>query len=124
MPTKILVVDDEPDIVKVLVARLKEKGYETITALDGSQALVQAERYRPDLIILDIMMPGMDGTEAAQKLRDNPPTKDIPIIFLSALKTKTDGQREGDRIGRNIILAKPFEIDILLAKIKEMTSGH
>jgi DNA-binding response OmpR family regulator len=123
MPQKILVVDDEPDIVKVLVARLKEHGYETTTASDGNQALVQAEQYQPDLIILDIMMPGMDGTEAAQKLRENPKTQDIPIIFLSALQTKKEEQKEGERIGGNVILAKPFETDILLAKIREMISG-
>jgi len=124
MPQKILVVDDEPDIVKVLVARLKENGYETITAFDGNQALVQAEHYQPHLIILDIMMPGMDGTEAAQKLKENPKTQDIPIIFLSALQTKTEEQGEGDRIGGNVILAKPFEIDILLKKIREMAGGY
>ena len=123
MPEKILVVDDEPDIVKVLVARLKEQGYETITALDGNQALVQAEQHQPDLIILDIMMPGMDGTEAAQKLRENPKTRGIPIIFLSALQTKTEEQNEGEKIGGNVILAKPFEINILLTKIREMTTS-
>lgn len=124
MSKKILVVDDEPDILKVLVARLKEQGYETITALDGEQALAQAEQHKPDLIILDIMMPGMDGTEAAQKLKENPKTENIPIIFLSALQTKTEEESEGDRIGGNVILSKPFEINILLAKIREMSSGY
>ncbi len=122
MALKILVVDDEPDIVKVLVARLKEQGFETITASDGQQALEQAEECQPDLIILDIMMPGMDGTEAAQKLKENPQTMGIPIIFLSALQTKSNEQNEGQKSGGNIILAKPIELKFLLAKIKEMTS--
>jgi len=124
MAKKILVVDDEPDIVKVLVARLKEQGYAIATAFDGNQAVVQAEQYQPDLIILDIMMPGMDGTEAAQKLKENPKTERIPIIFLSALQTKTEEKKGGDRIGGNVILAKPFEMNILLGKIREMISGY
>jgi DNA-binding response OmpR family regulator len=123
MSKKILVVDDEPDIVKVLVARLKEHGYQCITAGDGNKALVMAGEFMPDLIILDIMMPGMDGTEAAQKLRENPRTKDIPIIFLSALQTKSNEKQDGDKSGGNIILAKPFDINVLVAKIKKMTSG-
>jgi CheY-like chemotaxis protein len=122
MAAKILVVDDEPDIVKVLVARLREQGYETCTASDGNQALVQAENHKPNLIILDIMMPGMDGTEAAQKLKENPKTKDIPIIFLSALQTKSEEGQEGGEKGANVILAKPFEINVLLSRIREMAS--
>jgi len=120
MAKKILVVDDEPDIVKVLVARLKEHGYATIIASDGHQALAQAQENQPDLIILDIMMPGMDGPEAAQRLKEDPKTQDIPIIFLSALQTKSEEQSEGDRVGGNVILSKPFDLDVLLAKIREM----
>ncbi len=124
MPKKILVVDDEPDILKVLVARLKEHGFETVTAANGEEALLQAAAHKPNLIILDIMMPVMDGTEAAQRLKENPRTRDIPIIFLSALQTKTEEASDGGEVGDNIILAKPFDINVLLAKIRERTSGY
>ena len=65
-------------------------------------------------------MPGMDGPEAAQRLKEDPKTQDIPIIFLSALQTKSEEQSEGDRVGGNVILSKPFDLDVLLAKIREM----
>jgi DNA-binding response OmpR family regulator len=122
MSLKLLVVDDEPDILKVLAARLKQNDFEVITACDGKMALVQADLHRPDLIIMDIMMPVMDGTEAAQMLKGKPKTQHIPIIFLSALKTSDD---EGEStVGGNVILAKPFEIDTLLVKIRQMTSKY
>lgn len=121
MGQKIMIVDDEPDILKVLVARLKEHGFITVTATEGTEALDLAEVERPDLIVLDIMMPGMDGTEVAQRLKDNPKTQHIPIIFISALQTKEN--EESDMGGGSIILAKPFEIDVLLDKIRQFTSG-
>ena len=122
MGIKILAVDDEPDVLKVLGARLKQNDFEVITASDGKMAITQAELHRPDLIILDIMMPGMDGTEAAQRLKENPRTKHIPIIFLSAIAA---GDSEGEATaGGNIILAKPFEIDTLLVKIRQATARY
>ena len=89
MDTKtILIVDDEQDVLSVLKAGLTSKGYSIITAIDGEHALTLARSKQPDLIILDVMMPGMDGPEVAIKLKDSLKTKDIPVIFLTSLYTK------------------------------------
>jgi len=114
------VVDDEPDIIKVLMVRLREQGYETSSALDAKQAWAQIEQNVPDLIILDIMMPGISGHEIAQKLKADRELCHIPIIFLSGLQTKDGERTQGKVIGGNVILAKPFEMAVLLENIKEM----
>ena len=120
MLKKILIVDDEVDVVEALEARLKANRYSVTMAESGREALIQAREVGPDLIILDIMMPDMDGNEVARVLRDDKSTKDIPIIFLTALQTKEDEKRQGPEIGENVVFAKPFEFDKLLKKIKEL----
>ncbi len=119
----LLVVDDEPDFVKVLTARLKDRGYDVDSALSAAQAMDRIKLNRPDLIILDIMMPETDGTEMANRLRNDKKTEKIPIIFLSAIITKSEEARMGNSIGGNIILAKPCEIDVLESKIIEQLGG-
>ena len=121
MPKKILIVDDEPDIIKVLSMRLREKGYEVTPALDATWAMSTIGQELPDLIILDIMMPGMTGSEFATHLRSNKATAKIPIIFLSALQTKEDERAQGNSVSGNVIFAKPYDINSLIAKIEEMT---
>ena len=116
---KILVIDDEKDVVKVLVARLTEQGYEVSFAFNGEGAFIEIERNKPDLIILDIMLPGMGGNEIAGKLREKPATRKIPIIFLSALQRKEEEKEQDGIVGGNVILAKPFDLDVLLKKIRE-----
>ena len=120
MLKKILIVDDEADVVEALEARLKAKRYSVTMAKSGREALMKAKEIGPDLVILDIMMPDMDGTEAARVLSDDNTTKDIPIIFLTALQTKEDEKKQGPGIGENVVFAKPFEFDKLLKKIKEL----
>ena len=120
MLKKILIVDDEADVVEALEARLKAKKYSVTMAKSGLEALAKAKETEPDLIILDIMMPDMNGTEVARILRDDNTTKDIPIIFLTALQTKKDEKREGSEIAGNTVLAKPFEFPQLLSKIKQL----
>ena len=120
MSKKILIVDDELDIVMVLSARLREHGYETPYALNAKQAFLEIEKHKPDLIILDIMLPDMGGDAIASKLKEDPQTRKIPVIFLSALQTKKEEHSQDGFIGGNVVLAKPFEMDILLKKIKEM----
>ena len=122
MAKKILIVDDEPDIIKVLARRLQEQSYEVSTALDANEALLKIRQGAPDLIILDIMMPGTSGNEFAQRLKNDKSTSKIPIIFLSALQTKEEEQKQGGFVGGNVILAKPYEIQFLIAKIEEMTN--
>ena len=85
MAARILVVDDEPSIVKLVKTTLEGRGYVVDEAFDGQEAIVQAKLHKPDLILLDIMMPRMDGTEARKRLLADPETKDIPVIHLSAV---------------------------------------
>ena len=118
MAKKILVVDNEEDLVETLKKRLQTNGYEVLTATNGNEALNQVRQNRPDLIVLDVMMPGMDGVQLAQTLRLEASTKTIPIIFLTALQSKEEEQTVGDRVSGQIILAKPFEAKKLLQQIE------
>jgi DNA-binding response OmpR family regulator len=119
IPRKILLVDDEPDMIKVLKAGLRESGFDVVTAGDGKVGLEKAQTEHPDLIILDLLMPVMDGTELGQILKDDPRTNNIPVIFLTALGiTET---RAGYKVaGPNVIFAKPFDIKELVDKIEEI----
>ena len=87
---KILIVDDENDVLILLKKGLTVKGYFVITATNGEDAIVLARSKHPDLIILDVLMPGMDGPEVDAKLKEDPKTKDIPIMFLTGLYTKKE----------------------------------
>ncbi|MDD5291895.1 MAG: response regulator [Candidatus Omnitrophica bacterium] len=118
---KILVVDDEVAILIVLTERLSSAGYDVIKADNGMDALDIAKEKLPDLIILDIMMPQMDGMAVSQRLKENDSTKDIPVIFLTALQGK--GEESGShKSGKNVIFSKPFDSKELLAKIKQLIS--
>lgn len=121
MPKRILVVDDEKDVVSVLLQRLKSCGYGAASAGDGEEALRMIKNERFDLIILDIMMPAMDGTELARILKDDPKTKKIPLIFLTALGTKKDNAGY-TLAGSEIVFAKPFDFKVLEGKIGELLS--
>lgn len=116
---KILVVDDEIYIVHILDFSLGMDGYEVIGALDCEQAFEKACDELPDLIVLDIMMPGPDGYETCQRLKANPSTKDIPVIFLSAKGRPTD-QRRGFEVGAADYVTKPFSPRKLVERINEL----
>ena len=120
MNKRILVVDDEADILVTLQKRLEVKGYNVSTATSGHEALGLIRQARPDLIILDVMMPGMDGTDLAQSLRLDPLTEMIPIIFLTALQTKKDEAAGGPIISGEVVLAKPFEAKKLLSQVESL----
>ncbi|MDI6808043.1 MAG: response regulator [Candidatus Eisenbacteria bacterium] len=113
---KILVVDDEIYIVHILDFSLGMEGYEVVTALDGQQAVEKARTERPDLIVLDIMMPKMDGYEACRKLKDDPETKEIPVILLSA-KGRSVDQKMGFEVGADDYVTKPFSPKKLVERI-------
>jgi DNA-binding response OmpR family regulator len=114
---KILVVDDEKDVLLTLEKRLTAEGYSVITTTKSTNAIALAKSQHPDIIILDIVMPGMDGGEVAAKLREHPLTSSIPVIFLTALLSKTEEYQENRMIGSNITFAKPFDTEELLARI-------
>ncbi|MCM0589392.1 MAG: response regulator [Gloeotrichia echinulata IR180] len=112
----ILVVDDNQTNLKVLCNAISSSGWEILVATDGESAIEQAEYAQPDLILLDIMMPGIDGFQTCQRLKKNPVTQHIPIIFLSALSDKFD-KVQGLLIGGVDYITKPFQIEEVLARI-------
>jgi len=104
---KILVVDDEIYIVHILDFSLGMEGYEVLTALDGEQAIEKAHAEKPDLIVLDIMMPKLDGYETCKALKGDPATREIPVILLSAKGRNVD-QKIGFEVGADDYITKPF----------------
>lgn len=113
---RILIVDDEADVRAVLNATLRHQ-YEVLEAHDGLDALEKIERVEPDFVLMDVMMPLMDGYQACDAIRKNPRFKSIPVMFLSALGTKED-IRKGYSVGANLYLTKPFEPARLLRNIQ------
>jgi len=113
---RILIVDDEPTIVKFLQANLEANGFETLVAMDGAEALQTIERELPDLLILDIMMPQMDGFEVCHRLRE---WSQIPIIMLSALGDVSDKVKCLD-LGADDYITKPFSLDELMARVRSV----
>lgn len=116
---KILVVDDEPDILEFISYNLKKEGYRVSTAKDGMKAIQVAQTDPPDLIILDIMMPGLDGVEVCRKLRDLPLFKNTLIIFLTA-RSEDYSEIAGFDVGADDYIAKPIRPRVLIARINAL----
>ncbi|HSL39402.1 MAG TPA: response regulator, partial [Desulforhopalus sp.] len=112
----ILVVDDKPANIKLLFDALQGTGYRTLAALDGESAVRQAELAAPDLILMDVMMPGIDGFEACRQLKALPATRHIPVIFMTAL-AETSAKVKGFKAGGVDYLTKPLQHDEVLARI-------
>ena len=119
----VLIVEDEPDILMLLQEHLSEEGYATLTASTGTDAIVQAKAKRPDLILLDVMMPGMSGFDVCNILRDFPETRSTPIIFLTAV-TETPRKVMGLRLGAVDYITKPFDLRELTARIEVALRTH
>jgi len=119
---KILVVDDEIYIVHILDFSLGMEGYEVITALDGEQAIEKAHAEKPDLIVLDIMMPKLDGYETCKALKGDASTRHIPVILLSAKGRNVD-QKIGFEVGADDYITKPFSPRKLVERINAIL-GH
>jgi len=117
MAKRILLVDDEAQLVEMVRIRLEAEGYEVITAIDGKDGLQKADVFRPDLIILDIMMPGIDGFEVLRRLRVNIATQHIPVIMLTAKGDSTAMFKAHD-LGSTDYFIKPFNTQELLDFIK------
>jgi DNA-binding response OmpR family regulator len=116
MKKKILVVDDEDDILQFLELVLREKGYDVVTAAGGQEALTRAQIEKPDLVLLDIMMPQMDGWEVLKLLRVDEETASIPVAMLSA-RTEAKDRVQGLQEGAVDYICKPFALQELLEKI-------
>ncbi len=123
MAHTILVVDDDPQARLLLTYILKRKGFEVLEAEDGPAALVRVGRDGPDLVLLDVMMPGMDGFEVCAALRADPHWNLLPIVILTA-KTDADAQERGLRAGANDYLTKPVRPDEHVARIQAALSGE
>lgn len=115
----ILLVDDEPNILLALEFLLQRESYRVEKAFNGIEAVEKAGALRPDIIVLDVMMPGMDGYEAAKKIRQNPALEDTCIVFLTAKGTGEDKQR-GYKTGGEYYLVKPFDNDTFVYTIREI----
>ena len=120
---RILVVDDEPEAVELVEFNLKQAGYAVLTAADGAEALKKAHAQTPDLIILDVMLPEMDGFEACKVLRLDPATARVPIIMLTAKAAEID-RVLGLELGADDYLTKPFSPRELLLRIKKILARN
>lgn len=119
MAKRILAVDDERAIVRLVQVNLERAGYEVVTAYDGREALEKVASESPDLIVLDVMMPYMDGFEVLETLKKNPETRDTPVIMLTAKAQDADVFR-GWQSGVDCYLTKPFNPMELLAFVKRV----
>ena len=117
MATHILIVDDEADLAEMLVLNLERAGYTTSVARDGREALAEAYRAAPDLILLDVMLPVLSGVEVAGRLRANPETASVPIVMLTA-RTEEADELVGLTAGADDYVTKPFSMKLLMARIE------
>ncbi len=120
MPRKILIVDDDKSIIEITKVVLEINGYEVLSAFDGKEAMAKVRHEIPDLIMLDLLMPKMDGWEVYNQLKEYSKTAHIPIILVSALDKDTEMNKEMDVEG---YLEKPFEINQLIAKINNVLAS-
>ena len=121
-PSMILVVDDEPHIAQILKFTLEKAGYHVRTAENGQEALEKIQELEPNLVILDVMMPVMDGYEVCRKMREDFKMSQIPVIMLSA-KGELPERVKGLEGGANDYLIKPYSNDELLLRVKTFSSG-
>ncbi len=119
MPKRILIVDDEPNIVLSLEFLMKKNGYEVATATDGDQAIAAVEEHKPDLVLLDVMMPRKDGYQVCQLLRDREEFNDMRIVMLTA-KGRDVERDKGLSLGADDYVTKPFSTQDVVDKVSEL----
>ncbi|MBU4199316.1 MAG: response regulator [Verrucomicrobia bacterium] len=120
---KIFIIEDEPDLVQALVIRLEAEGYQTACVADGMTAAVRAGEKKPDLILLDICLPGCDGFAVFQELRQQPATKHIPIVFLTA-RSSVDDRQKARHLGAAEYIVKPFKWHELSRVLHKILAGQ
>jgi DNA-binding response OmpR family regulator len=116
-------VEDDPTSLKFLELILNKEGYQVMTASNGLEGLRKAKQESPDLLILDVMLPGFDGFEICHRLRIEPNTAELPILMLSAKGQESD-QNTAARVGANAFLSKPVDRIVLLNKVTEFLGGQ
>ncbi len=122
MPKKILVVEDDPDNRRIVAKVLSVEGYHVVEATDGREALVQARAERPDLILMDLALPNMDGWEATRQLKGNAETRSIPVVALTAVAMRGD-EEQARAAGCDDYLSKPARPAAIRAVVKKYTGG-
>jgi DNA-binding response OmpR family regulator len=123
MPKKVLIVDDEPGIIVALQFLMEQNGYATIVAFSGEEAMEAVAQHHPDLILLDIMLPVVDGFEVCQRIRENKDWSDIRIVLVTALGNDANVTKGLD-LGADAYITKPFSNADLVAKVKELLKWH
>ncbi|MCM8775780.1 MAG: response regulator [Candidatus Omnitrophica bacterium] len=121
MAKRILMIDDEPDVLEMLGNRLVANHYEVISASTGLEGLEKAQNEKPDLILLDVMMPGMDGLEVLKRLKSSNLTRNIPVLIISA-KVQKESIQKAIAAGAVDYFVKPFPVSDLLGKIQKMVA--
>jgi CheY-like chemotaxis protein len=120
MARKVMIVDDEESLIELVTAILEQEGYEVMTAMDGEEALRKLEKQKPDLVLLDMMMPGMSGREVCEKIRKNPKTRDLKVIFLTVAKFSEAGKGVLKDMKVSDYITKPFENADLTRRVKKI----
>jgi DNA-binding response OmpR family regulator len=123
MSKKVLIVDDEPGIIVALQFLMEQNGYATMVAFSGEEAMEAVAKHHPDLILLDIMLPVVDGFEVCQRIRENPGWNDIRIVLVTALGSDANVTKGLD-LGADAYVTKPFSNTDLVAKVKELLECH
>lgn len=117
---KIMIVDDEESLVELVKALLEREGFEVIEAYNGKECLEKLKSIKPDLILLDLMMPGMSGREVLEKIRKNPKTKDLKVAFLTVAHFSEIGKKVCEDLKVCAYITKPFDNKELVQKVKEL----
>jgi two-component system alkaline phosphatase synthesis response regulator PhoP len=120
---KILIVEDDPSVLRATSYIMEKEGYEVLTAQNGLEGLKKARESNPDLLILDVMLPGIDGFEICYSLRGEPETADLPILMLSAKGQEVD-KATGLKMGANDYLTKPVDRVVLLEKVASLLAAR
>lgn len=120
-PFTILIADDEPDLRELVAYRLKRSGYVVVEAADGREALDLSVKVNPDLAVIDVMMPRLDGYEVTRQLRAQPSTQHLPVILLTARAQEADVNR-GFEVGADDFMRKPFNPNELVVRIRAVLS--
>ncbi len=118
-PPRILVVDDDDAVRQIVSLNLEFEGFEVVTAVDGQDCLDQVRDVRPDAVVLDVMMPRLDGWATLDRLRADPATADLKVLMLSARAMEAD-LRRGDRAGVDAYMTKPFDPDVLVETLRRL----
>jgi DNA-binding response OmpR family regulator len=122
VPAKILIVDDDPDMVELLRLALTQAGYSACTATTGTEALAEAQRSSPDLVVLDLLLPGLNGFNVCESLRRNPATASVPIIMITVLPGQFP-RLVGAEAGANAFVNKPFHTQELVSCVEGLLRG-